>query len=391
MIQSSVCTTSLHETSNQSENNRDICERLIEVDWSFTKRSRAPEIEGIHPYPAKFIGDIPRTLISELPVPAGSLVLDPFCGSGTTLVEAQRAGLACIGVDLNPIACLITRVKTSPLPLGFESVTTEAIQEAQRISSIEIPEIPNVDHWFKPEVRDAVGALAQVIGEDRYRLWHDQLRLALSSIIVRVSNQDSDTRYAAVSNKVTRDDVFSLFGRACIRLQESLSARTWRLPNARVIETDTLKLAANDVGANVGLVITSPPYPNAYEYWLYHKYRMWWLGFDPIAVKNQEIGARAHFFKKDRHTAELFADQMYSTFDLLNRVVISDGFACFVIGRSKIHGEEVDNSAFVERAALSNGFASVARIERAISSSRKSFNLSHANIKTETLLVFQKI
>ena len=47
----------------------------------------------------------------------------------------------------------------------------------------------------------------------------------------------------------------------------------------------------SDIPRRVGLVITSPPYPNAYEYWLYHKYRMYWLGLDPIAVKKQEIGA----------------------------------------------------------------------------------------------------
>lgn len=76
------------------------------IDWSFTKRAKAPAIEGIHPYPAKFIGDIPRAFIEHLAIPTGTRVLDPFCGSGTTLVEAQRAGLATVGIDLNPIACL---------------------------------------------------------------------------------------------------------------------------------------------------------------------------------------------------------------------------------------------------------------------------------------------
>jgi site-specific DNA-methyltransferase (cytosine-N4-specific) len=85
---------------------------------------------------------------------------------------------------------------------------------------------------------------------------------------------------------------------------------------ARIIEADTLAITEQDIAANVGLVITSPPYPNAYEYWLYHKYRMWWLGFDPLAVKEKEIGARAHFFKKNHHTAELFVEQMRTTFKL---------------------------------------------------------------------------
>ena len=53
-----------------------------------------------------------------------------------------------------------------------------------------------------------------------------------------------------------------------------------------------------DVGdEGFGRLVTSPPYPNAYEYWLYHKYRMYWLGFDPIPIRENEIGARPHYFK----------------------------------------------------------------------------------------------
>ena len=140
----------------------------------------------------------------------------------------------------------------------------------------------------------------------------------------------------------------------------------------------------------VGMVITSPPYPNAYEYWLYHKYRMWWLGFDPLAVKQREIGARAHFFKRDHHTADHFAGQMAQTFSLLRSVVITGGFVCFLIGRSKIHGQIIDNAAIIETAATAAGFSPVFRVERSISPHRKSFNLSHAGVKTEMLLVLRR-
>jgi len=95
---------------------------LNSVDWSFTDRRNGHAVEAIHPYPAKFIPDIPRALLSALHVPNGTAVLDLFCGSGTTLTEAQRLGLPSVGIDLNPIACLISRVKTAPTPLNFEQV-----------------------------------------------------------------------------------------------------------------------------------------------------------------------------------------------------------------------------------------------------------------------------
>lgn len=365
-------------------------ERLERIDWSFRERAKAPAIEAIHPYPAKFIGDIPRALIDTLPLPKGTGVLDPFSGSGTTLIEAQRAGLPSVGIDLNPIACLIARVKTSPLAEGFMDAAEEIIGRARSIKSLRSPEIPNVDHWFKSEIQLAVGSLAQTIADDLYDSWLDQLRLTLSSILVRVSNQDSDTRYAAVDKDVSYEDVFDLFRASASKIMRALTARSWALTKAHVLEANTLEVEPSNIAMPVGLVVTSPPYPNAYEYWLYHKYRMWWLGFDPISVKEKEIGARAHFFKKNHHTADRFIDQMRGAFSLIDSVLVKDGFVCFVVGRSKIHGKIINNGDIIEQVASELGLDLVSRFERAINANRKSFNLSHANIKTETVLVFQK-
>lgn len=367
------------------------CSRLANIDWSFSVRKKAPAIEGIHPYPAKFIGDIPRAFIDSLSIPLGTKIFDPFCGSGTTLVEAQRAGFPTVGIDLNPIACLLARVKTSPLENQFELVVEEVISRAKAVKSIEPSQIPNIDHWFRSDVQIAVTGLAQAISSAEYAPWLDPLRLALSSILVRVSNQESDTRYAAIEKNIGRDEVFSLFAASASKLQKALENRDWTLTQADVIEGNTLEVRPERVGNDVGLVITSPPYPNAYEYWLYHKYRMWWLGFDPISVKASEIGARAHFFKKNAHTAEFFVDQMRATFGLIDSVLAKLGFICFVVGRSKIHGQIIDNGDIIYKVALEQGFESVSRFDRVINANRKSFNLSHANIKTETMLVFQKI
>jgi site-specific DNA-methyltransferase (cytosine-N4-specific) len=367
-----------------------IAESLHGIDWSFQQRGKAPAIEAIHPYPAKFIGEIPRALIEALPLPAGTGVLDPFSGSGTTLVEAQRAGLPSVGIDLNPIACLIATVKTSSLANGFLDAVEEIVMAAKEVKSLTRPDIPNIDHWFKPEIQLAVGALATTMATSAYKPWINQLRLALSSILVRVSNQDSDTRYAAVPKDVTYSDVFEAFKTAAAKLVRALSQRPWNLTDTRIIEANTLEVRPSEIGMPIGLVATSPPYPNAYEYWLYHKYRMWWLGFDPIAVKEKEIGARAHFFKKNHHTADLFIDQMRGTFSLIDSVLVNDGFVCFVVGRSKIHGKIINNGDIIEQVAMEVGLTPVSRFERAINANRKSFNLSHANIKTETILVFQK-
>jgi hypothetical protein len=361
---------------------------LAAIQWDFPKRVAHSDIEGVHPYPAKFVTELPRALLNILPVPAGTAVLDPFCGSGTTLVECQRRGLPSFGIDLNPIACLMARVKTAPVPAGLEKSINAVLISARSMRQPAIPDIPNLDHWFMRPVQQSLARLTAAIAEapESHR---DILRLALSSIIVRVSNQDSDTRYAAVSKTVTAENVFSVFLRAAQRIGDALNERRYALSSASVLEADTLALDPKLIGQPVGLVITSPPYPNAYEYWLYHKYRMWWLGFDPLAVKEREIGARAHFFKTKHHTAADFTRQMSATFSLLQKVMVKGAFACFVVGRSRIHGKIIDNAQVIEEVGRAAGFVREFSAERVLSPNRKSFNLSHANIKTETVLVLR--
>jgi DNA modification methylase len=62
---------------------------LYSINWDFPARIRQTGLEAIHPYPAKFIPELPGTLLDLIPIKPGTLVLDPFVGSGTTLVECQ--------------------------------------------------------------------------------------------------------------------------------------------------------------------------------------------------------------------------------------------------------------------------------------------------------------
>ncbi|MFD1031730.1 DNA methyltransferase [Metaplanococcus flavidus] len=366
-------------------------DQLGGIEWDFLTSSAVKGIHSIHPYPAKFIPEIPRTLLDILPLPEGTAVMDPFCGSGTTLVEAQNKGIPTVGVDLNPIACLMSKVKTTSLPGEFLEVAEYCTKNAKDKSRYEIKHIPNLDHWFETDIQNAISALIEEIDKVEVKDIQDGLRLALSSIIVRVSNQESDTRYAAIEKNVTKNNVFDYFLVACKKFSIHLNGNLFSdNVSCEVINKSILEVTPSDINKKIGMVITSPPYPNAYEYWLYHKYRMWWLGYDPNAVKVNEIGARAHYFKKNHQTIEDFIIQMDYVISLLSQVVVSSGYICFVVGRSIIHGKEYNNAQIIEDLALKHELSVVSIIERNIAKNRKSFNLSHAKIKKETLLVLQK-
>lgn len=367
----------------------DLKEKLENLNWDF-KDSTAEAIHSIHPYPAKFIPEIPRTLISNLPIPRNTIILDPFCGSGVTLVESQKAGIESVGVDLNPIACLLSKVKTQKLPSEFLNTVNEIVNNcAAHKGKITIPQIPNLDHWFKKEVQKGLAIILNEINKIENESILNALKYCLSSIIVRVSNQDSDTRYAAVEKQWGKDDVFNLFKLSAEKLWKAKNQNIFKTPS-KVINKNSLLLEKSDFSKKVGLVITSPPYPNAYEYWLYHKYRMWWLGYDPIDVKENEIGARAHYFKKNHQTADDFIFQMETLFNHLWDVCAEDAFICFVIGQSKIHGEIIENEKLIASIGKQAGLNHITTLKRVIRPGRKSFNLSHARIKDEFIVILQK-
>lgn len=362
---------------------------LNRVDWNF-KGAANNVLHSIHPYPAKFIPNIPRALIQSLPIPNGSIILDPFCGSGVTLTEAQDAGIESVGVDLNPIACLLSRVKTSPLSTDFLKSAYDIVDNVKTFTGkATIPHIPNLDHWFKKDVQRSLALIIDSINSVKDPNISDALKFCLSSIIVKVSNQESDTRYAAINKAYTGNDALAFFLQKASKLNK-VKEDAISQASAKVLNKNSLLLVKDDFQKPIGLIITSPPYPNAYEYWLYHKYRMWWLGFDPINVKDNEIGARAHYFKKNHQTEFDFILQMEKLFESFGKNCIKDAFVAFVVGRSKIHGRIIENEKIIRDAGEKYGFTLVDSIERTINPTRKSFNLSHARIKQEYLVVLQK-
>ena len=125
-------------------------------DWDFADVRVERGLHSIHPYPAKFIPQIPRRLIELLTPDSNGVVFDPFCGSGTTLLEAQAAGYAAIGVDLNPIATLIARVKTRPPTERLASVAQDIAARA-KLCDAKVPNIPNAD----PDCRPQAASLAR--------------------------------------------------------------------------------------------------------------------------------------------------------------------------------------------------------------------------------------
>lgn len=388
----------------------DALSRLSALDWDFASAKTDYLTHGLHPYPAKFIPQIPNALIQELSS-VGDTIADIFCGSGTTLLEALQLKRNALGIDANPLAVMISRAKTTPLTdADFEEVAVhrDACEsllleaESRNISLFGSggsfsstawrPDRRVCEFWFLPHVVEELAELRRLIGQVQPGAARTLCQAAFAAIIVAVSKQDSDTRYVRREKKIGFGDTVR---RYLGQLTTSLTAvreMTDLLEErfgCRVIEANILDAPAT---GPFDLVVTSPPYPNAYSYHLYHRTRLLWLGQDPKSLKEREIGSHRKYSAKGagRATPETFLGEFRQIFSWLRDRLGDGGYACFVIGNSTIDGKSIDNASLLGAAGQGEGFEQVACVERKIPSRRKSFNPKIGKIRTERILVLRK-
>ena len=385
--------------------------RLERIEWDFASAKTGYLTHNLHPYPAKFIPQIPNALIQELSS-VGETVADIFCGSGTTLLEALQLKRNAVGIDANPLAALISRAKTTPLTdsdfdeLGMhrsacertlekvESRTGDLFHDGQPFRSSGWRPTPKVcEFWFVPHVVEELAELRALIDRVPSEAPRMLCAVALAAIIVSVSKQDSDTRYVRREKSVEPGDTvrryLSQLDAATLAANEMSDLIEDRF-SCQVLDTNILEAPETP---QFDLVVTSPPYPNAYSYHLYHRTRLIWLGFDPERFKKIEIGSHRKYSAKGRNraTPETFRKEFEKIFHWLRDRLRDYRYACFVIGNSTIDGALVDNASLLAAAGANAGFREAARIGRTIAPTRKAFNPRMGSIKTENILILRKV
>lgn len=384
--------------------------RLRTIDWDFSSAKTGYLTHNLHPYPAKFIPQIPNALIQELSS-VGDTIADIFCGSGTTLVEALQLKRHAVGIDANPLAALISQAKTTALDEESFSALSAHQDACRRLVHSIDPHIGDLFHggrpfqslawrpaqkicefWFEPHVVEELAELRQLIDATPVGTVKRLCQTALSAIIVAVSKQDSDTRYVRRDKAVAPGDTVRRYLSqldAATEAVRELSGLVEDRFSCQVFNLDVLN--APDTEA-FDLVVTSPPYPNAYSYHLYHRTRLAWLGHDHEQFKKVEIGSHRKYSAKGRNraTAETFQREFKSIFRWLRGRLRPRGHTCLVIGDSTLDGRRIDNASLIADAGAGAGFREVARIERTIAATRKAFNPRIGRIKTEKLLILRK-
>ena len=395
----------------------------------------------IHSYPAKLLANIPFFFFaSDELCPKNGVVLDPFCGTGTVLLEAALSGRTALGADANPLAELITKVKTNYIP--GETLTNTLAEVLRRAKlyrrQTEHPEAVAV--WYSPSSLKQLSNIQRSVGEIEDERIRPFFELCFSCVARKVSYADpsisvpvhwnperfssNPSREAEVRKKLESlktVDVYAKFEAIC----KANIARIGTLNGviredaARIVSNDARQLGLED--NSVDLILTSPPYAGAQKYIRASWLNLYWLNLVSLEgvreLKRQNIGREdykkeevfesytgikdADMVLKDLYQsgnmkraflASNYLNEMKVALDESCRVLRPDGYMVIVIGNNTVCKRQFDTQNYLTTYLVGKGM----KLQYKLIDDIKSYGLMTKRNKTadtisrEWILVFKK-
>lgn len=377
-------------------------EKDIDKSWSFNgfkPKDTGKWTHCYHRYPAKFIPQLVEALTQEYITSENANINDPFMGSGTTVVTAISKGYKASGTDINGIAYLMTKVKSTPIEPDY--LDKKISQILSRISFLDnegtlftddiIPLIPErhierIDYWFEEKNKIELGKILRVIYEEDDEVIRDFLLIAFSHIL------KSCSIWLQGSTKPTRDfkknpakphEAFRMH----LRKMQRGNEKFYRVVPQGVKENlkEYLNIKAQDAKIqpvsdnSVDLIVSSSPYVTSYEYADLHQLSTIWLDFadNLTAYKKEFIGSAyknsnnkelksiiaqeiankmLQKSKKMAKEIETFFIDMQEVFDESYRILRKGGRCCYVIGDTMLKGVEILNAEVFAESLQYSGF-----------------------------------
>lgn len=395
-------------------------------------------ISSVHPFPARMAPEI--ALEHVLGLRPNSLVLDPMAGSGTVLWHASVKGHRSIGFDVDPLAVLMSRVRTSLVNIEELSELAEyLVRQASKIehSNIVLPWIDGddetkkfIEYWFAQKQIEQLRSIAYLLMNDPKisinSVIANALRLCLSRLIVTKKGGASlawDTSHSR-PHKVTEEndfDVLNEFIKSVSRLGKHLQGS---MPVGDVDVNIGDSRFLDTVGSGtIDAVITSPPYLNAIDYLRGHKLSLIWLGYtirELRKIRSSSIGAERAIdstIKSQKQITSIlsafgdltqlpakhnnmvlrYANDVSAFTSEVARVLKPGGKCVFVVGNSCLKNVFINNSKAVAIASQLSGLKLIAETERDLPSSSRYLPISSSlenalgrRMRTEIVMTLRK-
>lgn len=307
-------------------------------------------LQSMSSYLGGFPPRIPRFIMEQL-VPLRTTVLDPFCGAGTTLVEAKLSGRPTIGVDRNPLAVALSRAKVASVDLDQVHARIDELASEFPGEVALDPDSENIRIIFHPRTLAQLCYLRDALDPERETdafligailgIMHGKMRknggtAYLSIDMPNTFSMSPDyVRNFVKKHKLVQPPVDVFFQ---LRQRSAWLLRSGALPDqptATIIEGDATNLQAllKSVGLRtVGAVVTSPPYLGVLRYGAFNWIRLWFLRKTHQQVDRMLDGT---------DSMDVYLSFMATFFDSLARVTKPGAVACMVIGDVVENGQHV--------------------------------------------------
>ena len=349
----------------------------------------------IHSYPAKVLLNIPFFFLHCDQMGNVGHLRDPFCGSGTVLLEGMVRGWRVSGADSNPLARLISRVKLTALDVEEISAAAKTTRDHWKRDWQPFLPVVDVNFWFAKDAQEKLGGLSAAIEREQNGQLRDFLSVCLSSCVRKASFADPrlsvPVRAADISAQwadAERYDVLELFEVAVsdnLRRVAMLSGLQQRPAPEVSISDDARHLREYPLSSScVDLVVTSPPYVGAQKYIRATSLNLGWLGLVPTGklrdLEDQSIG-REHYRKNEyqdlvlpehgvahkqlkkikkqnplrAHIASKYLIEMTEAITEIVRVVRQGGKVILIVGNNTVAGEEFGTSRYIQQLSMASG------------------------------------
>ena len=399
----------------------------MDEEFLFLSRDQSRYTHGIHSHPAKFFPELPRYLIEAYSRP-GQFILDPFMGSGTTNVEALILRRPSAGLEINPFARMMARVKT--IPLDSAVLMSQARALLRRVGqfhpsdkSSKLPDFPGRDHWFPHYSAHELAYLRDCILEEIPEgPYQNFFLVTLASVIrpaSRATNGDPRTFILRKERKIIEPGMtLDLFGR---RVWDNL----WGMQELTDCEPGLTFADIPDNGDALNipykrvfdLVVTSPPYVNAMDFLRGHQLEINWLGLgvgslvemkprlvgtETISIDEYSLPASTGLPAADAVIERIYQDKkllagvaarylrdMRTALRGMHQALTASGVLAMVIGSNRLAGHDFPTWEFCQDIALEEGFVLEKRFYSAIIRHGSKLNKRH-RIPCDSIMVFRK-
>ncbi len=290
------------------------------------RQSTRYSAHGLHEYKGKFNPQIVRAILNILDIPVGSRVLDPFCGSGTSLLECVHLGMNAVGTDINPLAIFIANAKLAAISVPAGALRADLAKIIKRERSIKLPkkgrDQQREDYllaWFTPEVYEEIERLRLAIEEVGPPTSAPLLAIA-SNLLRDYSLQDpNDLRIRRRKSPLPDTPFIAAYEEAAAqfidKLEDAQRIVNTRKPSSRAILTDSRDATAKTLGITekFDCALTSPPYATALPYIDTQRLSLVWLSLIPpseiLPLEARLVGSRE---VRGQQTKRSLLDQLLS-------------------------------------------------------------------------------